>query len=80
MLRQLVLSLAMIGLYGGTVGGDEKAPDIATWRWHVSGILSAQHADPVGRVTLGSYDFRQRYERYAPNGMPEAPPRTTPVK
>ena len=73
MLRQLVLSLAMIGLYGGTVGGDEKAPDIATWRWHVSGILEAQRADPPYQLATDAA-FRQSYERYAPNGMPEAPP------
>jgi hypothetical protein len=72
-LSQIVLATAMFGTFGGAVGGDEQAPDVATWRWHVTGILEAQRGKSPGQVTIGAYDFRQRYERYAPNGMPEAP-------
>jgi hypothetical protein len=72
MLRQFLLSLALIGLFATSVGGDEQGPDVATWRWHENTILNAQRADPP--LTIGAaYDFRQKYERYAPNGMPEAP-------
>jgi hypothetical protein len=84
MLRQLVVSqlivaAATIGTYRGAVSGDEQAPDIATWRWHVNAILQAQRTGPPGGLEIGVYDFRQKYERYGPNGMPEAPPHP-PVK
>ena len=71
MLRQFLTSLAMIGLYATAVGGEDTPRDIATWRWHVDVIRDAQRADAP--LTIGDYDFRQQYERFAPNGMPEAP-------
>ena len=76
MLRQFLTSLAMIGAYATAVGSEEKAPDIATWRWHVDGILEVQRADAP--LTIGDYDFRQQYERFTANGMPEPPRGPTP--
>jgi hypothetical protein len=75
MLRQVLTSLAMISLHATTVGGDVQAPDIATWRWHVDGILDVQRAEPM--VTVGAYDIGQQYQRFEPNGMPEAPTMNT---
>jgi hypothetical protein len=71
---QLIVAAGTIGTYRSGAGGDEQAPDIATWRWHVNAILQTQRSDPAGELKLGDYDFRQKYERYAPNGMPESPP------
>ena len=56
-----------------SVGADQPAPDVSTWRWSVSVILDAQRAsaNTVGAVPAES--FGQRYERYSVLGLPEVP-------
>lgn len=74
--RPFVLSIALLGLGASQMGasplGPEETPsDPSTWRWTVASILAQQRADDQAPEPLGATDFHQRYERYAPNGLPD---------
>ncbi len=73
MLRPFLLSLILSTLGAASVGADQPAPDVSTWRWSVSVVLDAQRAsaNTVGAVPAES--FGQRYERYSVLGLPEVP-------
>jgi hypothetical protein len=81
MRKSLILALTAIGGGVGYAAGVSEVAtgpstdDPATWRWHVSSILSAQ-GDTTSRLieTVGVLDaqaFNQRYERYTPLGQPQ---------
>lgn len=81
MRRSLILVLTALGgsasYAAGTtrVGADSGSPDPSTWRWHVSSILADQEAPktrPLATANAdGSVNFKQRYLRYSPLGLPE---------
>jgi len=75
MLKPVVMSLVLSGLGPTAVGANAADSDIATWRWRVSALLEAQHADPSPLTMLGALDardFGQQYERYSASGAPDA--------
>ena len=86
MRKSLVLVLMAVG--GGAsyatgvteVGVDSTMSDPSTWRWHVSSILDNQKRPPsetvgaIGAREPGAFD--QRFQRYSPEGLPEAPNRS----
>ncbi|HEY5205610.1 MAG TPA: hypothetical protein VIJ63_13540 [Roseiarcus sp.] len=80
MRKSLILALTAIGGGAGYAAGVTEVatgPSIdnpATWRWHVSSILTAQSDARSQRVevgVLGAEVFNQRYERYTPLGLPQ---------
>jgi hypothetical protein len=74
MLKPLLMSFAVTSLGVSAIGADESTPNPATWRWHVTQILSEQRANADPRATVGAISpavFGQRYERYSGVGLPE---------
>ena len=77
MRKSLVLALTAIGGgvgYAAAVSEVATGPatdDPATWRWHVSSILSAQNDTITQRAETVADAFSQRYERYTPLGLPQ---------
>ena len=80
MRKSLILALTAIG--GGAsyaagvteVATGPSTDDPSTWRWHVSSILAAQATralDGMERRVFGAEAFNQRYDRYAPLGLPQ---------
>ena len=71
MLKPIVMSLALTGLGVSAVGADGQNSSPATWRWHVSKILTAQSVASEALPILDARAFDQRYERYTAVGLPE---------
>lgn len=70
--RPFLLAMALLGPGAGNLAAEQPPSDHATWRWAVSSILASQRADDQAPESLGATDFHQHFERYAPNGLPEA--------
>jgi len=79
MRKSLVLMLMAVG--GGAsyatgvteVGVDSQTSDPSTWRWHVNAILDDQRKSSLETAGWhGPGVFDQRFERYSPQGRPEA--------
>ena len=83
MRKSLILPLIAIG--GGAsyaagvteVASGSVPNDPSTWRWQVTSILATQNDAAARRVqAIGVADadvFNQRYERYTPLGLRQAP-------
>src|SRR5271166_4128506 len=83
MRKSLVLMLMAVG--GGAsyatgvteIGVDSQTSDPSTWRWHVNAILDDQRKSSLETAGWhGPGVFDQRFERYSPQGRPEAPHRS----
>jgi hypothetical protein len=73
MLQPFALSLVALVLVGGGVGVAQPTPDVSTWRWHVSVILTAQRTSTPTVDAASAESFAQRYGIYSVTAVPEVP-------